>query len=218
MGHKINPFLHRLGIIRDWKSRWFNSRKYKQYLKNDIELRDFLEKKLAKAAVEDIVIERFAGSIVITINSARPGVIIGRGGTGAEELKNEITKKIKEKVEVKVNIVEVKNPVLSAKLVGQLIAEQIEKRSPFRKTIKQAIERTMSNKLAKGIKIAISGRLDGAEMSRTEWLSQGKIPLQTLRADIDFAKCSAFTTYGVIGIKVWIYKGEIFEEKKKGEK
>ncbi len=211
MGHKINPFLNRLGIIRNWKSRWFNSAKYKEYLRSDIELRDFLEKKLSKAAVEDIVIERSANSITVNIYSARPGVIIGRGGTGAEELKAEITKKLKEKVEVKVNIIEVRNPHLSAKLVAQSIAEQIEKRSPFRRTIKQAIERTMQSKEAKGIKVAVSGRLDGAEMARTEWLSEGKIPLQTLRADVDFAKYNAYTTYGVIGIKVWIYKGEVFE-------
>lgn len=215
MGHKINPFLNRLGIIRDWRSRWFNSKKYKRYLKSDIELRGFLEKKLSNAAVEDVIIERSANSVTISVYSARPGVIIGRGGTGAEELKAEIIRKIKEKADVKVNIIEVRNPALSAKLVAQSIAEQIEKRAPFRRTLKQAIERTMQNKQAEGIKIAISGRLDGAEMSRTEWLSAGKIPLQTLRADIDFAKHNAYTTYGVIGIKVWIYKGEIFESQER---
>ena len=213
MGHKINPFLHRLGVIRDWKSKWFNSgKKYRENLRNDIELRTFLEKKLEKAAVEDIVIERSANSIIVTIYSARPGVIIGRGGTGAEELRADIAKKVKEKIEVKVNIVEIRNPELSARLVAQGIAEQIEKRSPFRRTLKQAIERTMQNKQAKGVKVAISGRLDGAEMSRTEWLANGKIPLQTMRADIDYSKYNAYTTYGVVGIKVWIYKGEIFNE------
>lgn len=212
MGHKINPFLYRLGGIRDWKSRWFNASKYKQYLRSDVELREFLEKRLSKAAVEDIIIERSSNNITVSIYSSRPGVIIGRGGTGVEELRKEITKFIKEKVEIKVNIVEVRNPELSAKLVAQSMAEQIEKRSPFRRTLKQAIERTMQNRQAKGIKVAISGRLDGAEMSRTEWLSDGKIPLHTLRADIDFAKYNAYTTYGVIGIKVWIYKGEIFGE------
>lgn len=212
MGHKINPFLYRLGGIRDWKSRWFNASKYKQYLRSDVELREFLEKRLSKAAVEDIIIERSSNNITVSIYSSRPGVIIGRGGTGVEELRKEITKFIKEKVEIKVNIVEVRNPELSAKLVAQSMAEQIEKRSPFRRTLKQAIERTMQNRQAKGIKVAISGRLDGAEMSRTEWLSDGKIPLHTLRADIDFAKYNAYTTYGVIGIKVWIYKGEIFDE------
>jgi small subunit ribosomal protein S3 len=211
MGQKVNPFSYRLGIIRDWKSRWFDMKNYKQYLKEDVELREFLEKKLAKAAVENIIIERSANTMTIGIHSARPGIIIGRGGTGAETLKAEIIKKLKENIEIKLNIIEVRNPELSAKLVAQSIAEQIEKRSPFRRTIKQAIERTMQNKQAKGIKVSVSGRLDGAEMARVEWLSKGKIPLHTIRADIDFAKYNAYTTYGVIGIKVWIYKGEVFD-------
>jgi small subunit ribosomal protein S3 len=215
MGHKINPFLHRLGIMRDWKSRWFNMKKYRQYLRNDIELREFLNKKLEKAAVDDIIIERSANSVTVNISSARPGVIIGRGGTGAEELRAEIVKMVKEKVEVKVNINEIRSPELNARLVAQSVAEQIEKRSPFRRTLKQTIERTMQNKTAQGVKIAISGRLDGAEMARTEWLSNGKIPLHTFRADVDFAKYNAYTTYGVVGIKVWIYKGEVFNEKSK---
>jgi small subunit ribosomal protein S3 len=215
MGHKINPFLHRLGIMRDWKSRWFNMKKYRQYLRNDIELREFLNKKLEKAAVDDIIIERSANSVTVNISSARPGVIIGRGGTGAEELRADIIKMVKEKVEVKVNINEIRSPELNARLVAQGVAEQIEKRAPFRRTLKQAIERTMQNKTAQGVKVAISGRLDGAEMARTEWLSNGKIPLHTFRADVDFAKYNAYTTYGVVGIKVWIYKGEVFNEKSK---
>lgn len=213
MGQKINPFLYRLGNLRDWKSRWFNLKNYKNYLKSDIKLRGFLEEKLAKAAIEDIIIERSTNSIVINIYSSRPGVIIGRGGTGVEELKSNVAKYIKEKIDIKINIIEVKNPELSAKLVAQSIAEQIEKRSPFRRTLKQAIERTMQNRLAQGIKIAISGRLDGSEMARTEWLSNGKIPLHTIRADVDFSRVNAYTTYGVMGIKVWIYKGEVFEKK-----
>lgn len=213
MGQKINPFLYRLGNLRDWKSKWFNSSKYKDYLKSDIKLRAFLEEKLAKAAIEDIIIERSTNSIVISIYSSRPGVIIGRGGTGVEELKSDIAKHIKEKIDIKINIIEIKNPELSAKLVAQSIAEQIEKRFPFRRTLKQAIERTMQNMLAQGIKVAISGRLDGSEMARTEWLSKGKIPLHTIRANVDFSRVNAYTTYGVMGIKVWIYKGEVFEEK-----
>lgn len=213
MGQKINPFLYRLGNLRDWKSKWFNSSKYKDYLKSDIKLRAFLEEKLAKAAIEDIIIERSTNSIVISIYSSRPGVIIGRGGTGVEELKSDIAKRIKEKIDIKINIIEIKNPELSAKLVAQSIAEQIEKRFPFRRTLKQAIERTMQNMLAQGIKVAISGRLDGSEMARTEWLSKGKIPLHTIRANVDFSRVNAYTTYGVMGIKVWIYKGEVFEEK-----
>jgi small subunit ribosomal protein S3 len=213
MGKKINPFLHRLSIIKDWKSRWFNSSNYREYLREDIELRGFLEKKLKKAAVEDIIIERSSNNIVVNVYSARPGIVIGRGGTGAEELKAEIIKKINGKTEVKVNIVEIRNSELSSKLVAQAVAEQIEKRIPFRRVLKQAMERTMQNKQAQGIKITVAGRLNGAEMARTEWLSDGKIPLQTIRADIDFAKYTARTTYGAIGIKVWIYKGEVFEEK-----
>ncbi len=215
MGHKINPFSFRLGGLRNWKSRWFNAKKYRQYLRNDIELRTFLDKKLQNAAVEDIIIDRSANSVTINILSARPGVIIGRGGTGVEELRGEILKRINEKVDVKVNIIEIRNAEMSAKLVAQTVAEQIEKRSPFRRTIKQAIEKTMQNKLAQGIKVGLSGRLDGAEMARTEWLSEGRIPLHTLRADIDFAKHNAYTTFGVIGVKVWIYKGEVFNEKSK---
>lgn len=215
MGKKINPFLHRLNTIRDWKSRWFNSSNYQEYLREDVELREFLEEKLKKAAVEDIVIERSSNSMVVNIHSARPGIVIGRGGTGAEELKAEIIKKVNGKVEIKVNIVEIRNSELSSKLVAQSVAEQIEKRVPFRRVLKQAMERTMQNKQAQGVKITVAGRLNGAEMARTEWLSEGKIPLQTIRADIDFAKYTARTTYGAIGIKVWIYKGEVFEEKGK---
>ena len=216
MGHKVHPFCFRLGVINDWKSRWCNSKNYKKYLKQDIELRRFLEKKLIKAAVEDIIIERSTNLMTVNIFSGRPGVIIGRGGTGADELREKIKEKINrdsadDVLEVRVNIKEVKHPDTSAKLVGQSIAEQIEKRTPFRRTLKKAIERVMQNREVKGVKVSISGRLDGAEMSRREWLSEGKIPLQTLRSNVDFAQVVASTTYGVIGIKVWIYKGEVFE-------
>ena len=216
MGHKVHPFCFRLGVINDWKSRWCNSKNYKKYLKQDIELRRFLEKKLIKAAVEDIIIERSTNLMTVNIFSGRPGVIIGRGGTGADELREKIKEKINRDsagdiLEVRVNIKEVKHPDTSAKLVGQSIAEQIEKRTPFRRTLKKAIERVMQNREVKGVKVSISGRLDGAEMSRREWLSEGKIPLQTLRSNVDFAQVVANTTYGVVGIKVWIYKGEIFE-------
>lgn len=214
MGHKINPFAHRLGVIRTWKSNWFNVKNYREYLKNDIELRTYLEKKLRNAAIDNIAIERSSNSLSVNIFTARPGVVIGRGGTGAEDLKTDIAKRVEpKKIDVKLNIIEIKNPELSAMLVAQSVAENLEKRAPFRRTIKQAIERTMQNKVAQGIKIAVSGRLDGAEMARVEWLSEGKIPLQTLRADVDFAKYNAHTTFGVIGIKVWIYKGEVFNVK-----
>jgi small subunit ribosomal protein S3 len=214
MGHKVNPFSHRLGVIRTWKSNWFNVKNYREYLRNDIELRTYLEKKLEKAAIENINIDRSSNSVTISIATARPGVVIGRGGTGAEDLKNDIAKRVKPtKIDIKINIIEIKNPELSAMLVAQSVAENLQKRAPFRRTVKQAIERTMQNKVAQGIKIAVSGRLDGAEMARVEWLSEGKIPLQTLRADVDFAKYNAYTTFGVIGIKVWIYKGEVFNRK-----
>jgi len=212
MARKINPFLHRLGIIRDWKSKWFNAGNYRKFLRKDVELREFLREKLKKALIDDVIIERSSNSMVVNIYSARPGIIIGRGGTGAEELKADIIKKINEKTEIKVNIIEIRNVELNANLVAQAVAEQIEKRAAFRKVLKQAMEKTMQNKQAQGIKIAVSGRLNGAEMSRVEWLSEGKIPLQTMRADIDFAKYTARTTYGAIGVKVWIYKGEIFED------
>lgn len=214
MGHKVNPFVHRLGVIRTWKSNWFNVKNYREYLKNDIELRTYLEKKLQKAAIENIIIERSSNSMTVTISTARPGVVIGRGGNGVEDLRADIVKRVQpEKIDVKINIIEIKNPELSAMLVAQGVAENLEKRAPFRRTIKQAIERTMQNKTAQGVKVAVSGRLDGAEMARAEWLSEGKIPLQTLRADVDYAKYEAHTTFGVIGIKVWIYKGEIFNRK-----
>jgi len=215
MGHKVHPFSFRLGVIEDWKSKWCNDKNYKNYLKQDITLRRFLEKKLAKAAVEDVVIERSANLLTVNIFSGRPGVIIGRGGTGADDLKKEVKDIINkgavdQSLEIKVNIQEVKHPETSAKLVAQSIAEQIEKRTPFRRTLKKAIERVIQNKEAKGVKVSIAGRLDGAEMSRVEWLADGKIPLQTLRSNIDFAQVTARTTYGAIGIKVWIYKGEVF--------
>jgi len=214
MGHKVNPFSHRLGVIRTWKSNWFNAKNYKEYLKNDVEVRSYLEEKLSKAAVENIIIERSSRNVTINIYTARPGIVIGKGGNGVEDLRKDIAKKIKpEGSDVKVNILEIRNPEISAMLVAQSIAENLEKRAPFRRTIKQAIERIMQNKSAQGIKVSVSGRLDGAEMARTEWLSEGKIPLQTLRADVDFARYNACTTYGVIGIKVWIYKGEVFAEK-----
>jgi len=216
MGHKVHPFSFRLRVINDWKSRWCNSKNYKKYLKQDVELRCFLEKKLSKAAVEDIIIERSANLMTVNIFSGRPGVIIGRGGTGADELKDKIKEEINRNgaddvLEVRVNIKEVKNPDASAKLTGQSIAEQIEKRTPFRRVLKKAIEKVIQNRKVKGVKVSISGRLNGAEMSRREWLSEGKIPLQTLRSNVDFAQVNAHTTYGIIGIKVWIYKGEIFE-------
>ena len=206
MSHKVNPILNRLGIIKEWNSKWFNKKKRADYLREDSLIRDFIKKKLAKAAVERVVIERSADLINIIVYSARPGIIIGRGGTGVEELKKEIKKKIQEKSEVRLDIQEIRKSEVSAVLVGQNIAEQLERRMPFRRVLKKSIDQTSQHKGVKGVKIAVKGRLDGTEMARREWLKKGRIPLQTLRADIDFTKVNAYTTYGVVGIKVWIYK------------
>jgi small subunit ribosomal protein S3 len=206
MSHKVDPISNRLGIIKDWNSRWFNKKKRADYLREDSLIRDFIKKKLAKAAIERVIIERSANLINIIVYSARPGIIIGRGGTGVEELKKEIKKKIQEKSEVRLDIKEIRKSEVSAVLVGQNIAEQLEKRMPFRRVLKKSIDQVSQNKNVKGVKIAVKGRLGGTEMARREWLKDGRIPLQTLRADIDFAKINAYTTYGVIGIKVWIYK------------
>jgi small subunit ribosomal protein S3 len=215
MARKINPFSFRLGVTEgfDWKSKWFNKKNYANNLKEDSEIREFIEKKLKTAAIEKTIIERSANLVTITVFSGRPGIIIGRGGTGAEELKKEIKKRIGGKIETRLNIQEVKSPDISAQLVAQNIARQLEKRISFRRVLKMSISRVAENKQAEGVKIVVAGRLDGSEMARREWLKKGRIPLQTLRANIDYAKENAYTTYGVIGIKDWIYKGEVFEKK-----
>ena len=210
MGQKISPTSFRIGINKDWPSRWFGFRKYKEYLKDDIAVRNFLNKKLKNMAVDRIEFERGTDSMNIFIYTARPGLIIGRGGTGAEELKLSVRKLLKKKVGVRIEIQEVKNPEGSASITAESITDQIEKRMPYRRIMKQTIFRVMSSKDVKGVKIQISGRLDGAEIARSEHLEEGSLPLQTLRADIDFAKSTAMTTYGTVGIKVWIYKGEVF--------
>ncbi len=219
MSHSVHPYSFRLGLIRDWKSRWFNLKKYSQFLKGDILLVEWLEKELRGMYIEDVNIERTPGILHIILKTSRPGMIIGRRGEGAEKLKKDIKKFLaKKKLEIppelKLTIEEVRSPETHAKIVSQIIAENLEKRLPFRRVIKQTIEKVMANKEAKGVKIALSGRLGGAEMSRREWLKSGQIPLQNLRADIDFARERAHLPYGDIGIKVWIYKGEIFSEKK----
>jgi len=210
MGQKISPTSFRIGINKDWPSRWFGFKKYKEYLKDDIAVRNFLNKKLKNMAVDRIEFERGTDSMNIFIYTARPGLIIGRGGTGAEELKLSVRKLLKKKVGVRIEIQEVKNPEGSASITAESITDQIEKRMPYRRIMKQTIFRVMSNRDVKGVKIQISGRLDGAEIARSEHLEEGSLPLQTLRADIDFAKSTAMTTYGTVGIKVWIYKGEVF--------
>ncbi|MBI2454207.1 MAG: 30S ribosomal protein S3 [Parcubacteria group bacterium] len=223
MGHKINPVSFRLGIQKDWKSRWFNKKNCRNNLEEDFIIRSWLEKKLAKASVESIDITRSGSSVVVIIKSARPGIIIGRGGKGLEELnqglKKELFKIFKErgaKLEytLKLEIEEIKKPEIFAKLVARNVAEQLERRIPFRRAIKQTIEKVFNESAVKGIKIMVAGRLGGAEIARREQAAKGKIPLQNLRADIDYALSEAHTTYGVIGVKVWIYRGEVFEDKK----
>ncbi|KKR02364.1 MAG: 30S ribosomal protein S3 [Candidatus Yanofskybacteria bacterium GW2011_GWA1_39_13] len=214
MGQKISPTSFRIGIQKDWASHWFGGRKYVPYLKDDVAARIFLDKKLKNMSVDKVEIERGSDALNVVIFTARPGLLIGRGGTGVEELKTAIQKLLKNKVTVKVEIQEVKNPEASAMIMAESIVDQIEKRTPFRRIMKQTLAKIIGSKEVKGAKILMGGRLDGAEIARSEHLEEGNLPLQTLRADIDYAKATAHTTYGTIGIKVWIYKGEKFEDKK----
>lgn len=219
MGQKINPIAFRLGINRRAISRWFTKDKFAQYLKEDVKIRDYLKKKLRGAGVSLIEIERSAGNIKMIIHTSRPGMVIGRGGTQADDLNNEIRQKFlgSQKIAIQITIQEVQKPDLNAELMSQNLIEQIEKRVPFRKAMKRGLE-SIERAGALGVKIMIAGRLNGAEIARTECLTHGKVPLHTLRADIDYAAGVAHTTYGAIGVKVWIYKGEIFEEKFEEEK
>jgi len=209
MAHKVHPKSYRIKTINDWDSRGFYEKKFPEYLKEDYKIRDFLKKRLGKIGVEKIEIERSSRQINIIISTARPGLIIGRGGGGVEELKKELEKILKKK-EIKIEIREVRNPWLSAELSAQYIAQQIEKRMPCRRVLKQTLDKIITNKEVKGARIEIAGRLDGAEIARRQWLKKGRLPRQTIRADIDYAQARAYCTYGVVGIKVWIYKGEKF--------
>ena len=215
MSHKVHPRAFRLGYTTNWKSRWFDRKKYKQYLKQDYQLREFIMAQLKQAAVKEVEIKRSANSINIIIHAARPGIIIGRGGAGVSEIKKEMIRKIfkgqTKGLDIKLDIEEVKKPETQARIIAQGVAEQLERRRPFRRVIKQALDKIMQSPDVKGVKISISGRLGGTEMARREWLKIGEMPLQTLRADIDYAYVNAYTTYGVIGVKVWVYKGEKFE-------
>jgi len=213
MSHKVHPKIYRLKNLKDWYSRWIDKKRFIQYLKEDFIIREYLKKKIGKLSVEKIEIERFSGKVTIIIYSARPGLIIGRGGTGVEELKKQIEKiffKKDSKLELKIDIKEIKNPWSSATLSAQWVAQQIEKRVPYKRVLKWALEKTITLKENKGVRIDVSGRLDGSEIARREWLSKGNLPRQTIRANIDYAEERAFCSYGVVGIKVWIYKGEKF--------
>lgn len=220
MGQKIHPISFRLGITKNWASRWFMKGKYAKFLEEDEAIRNVIEKKIGLAGISSIEIERTAGNLKIFIKAAKPGLIIGRGGKGIEDLNKAIVSRVRALRQVKsvpsisVNVEELKRSEISAAYVGQQIAWDIEKRMRFRRLMKKYLEGIMQNKEVKGAKILMSGRLDGNEIARKEWLSKGSLPLHTLRADIDYAQTTAFTTYGTIGIKVWIYKGEIFSDKK----
>lgn len=220
MTHVVHPYSHRLGILRDWKSRWFSSnpKQYREFIKSDTCLREYLEKRLHGMYVSSIEIERNEKQLKIIIKTSRPGMIIGRSGEGSVRLKNDLIKKLNklnlsEKPELKVDIEEVRSPESNSAIVAQMVAESLEKRLPHRRILKQTVEKVMANRDVKGVRVTLSGRLGGAEMSRSEKIKRGRIPLQTLRADIDFARVRALLPYGIIGIKVWIYKGEVFEKK-----
>lgn len=209
MARKTRPKIIRIKEIENWESRGFYERYFKRLLEEDFKIREFLKEKIGKFWIEKIIIERFPDQINITIHSARPGLIIGRKGEGIEKLVEALKKEIiGEKRGVKIDVKEVRHPWTSAAIVAQWMAEQIEKRVPYRRVLKAALTRIMSQKEVEGARVQVSGRLDGVEIARKEWLKAGRLPRQTLRADIDFAENRAFCTYGVIGIKVWIFKGE----------
>jgi small subunit ribosomal protein S3 len=212
VGQKVHPHGLRLGIIKTWDAKWYAGKDYAANLHEDIKIRDFLKQKNYAAGVSKIHIERAANRIKVTIHTAKPGMVIGRGGAGIEEMKKDL-KKLTDK-QVDVNIAEVKQPELDATLVAENIASQLERRIAFRRAMKQSVTRTMRLG-AKGIKIMCGGRLGGAEIARSESYREGSIPLHTLRADIDYGTAEAHTTYGRIGVKVWIYKGEVLPEAKK---
>lgn len=216
MGHKVHPKVFRLGTTTSWPSRWFaRDKEYRRRLREDLALREFIANQLKTAAVNHIDIERSRGALNVTIHSAKPGLVIGRSGAGIEDLKKKLLKKFfpgrSKDVQLHLSVQEVGRPSLEANLVCQAIVEDLERRVRFRRALKQAIQRVRKAG-ALGVKIAVSGRLNGAEIARREWLSWGKIPLTNLRADIDYAQGMARTTAGAIGVKVWIYRGDVFEQ------
>jgi small subunit ribosomal protein S3 len=213
MGQKVNPVGIRLGITRDWTSTWYaGTRGFPSHLHTDHIVREFLQKKLADASVSRVSIERAAKKVNITIHTARPGIVIGKKGEDIEKLRAQVAKMVRMNVpDVRLNIAEIRKPELDAKLVAESIAQQLEKRVMFRRAMKRAVTNTMRSG-ALGIKVRVSGRLNGAEIARTEWYREGRIPLHTFRADIDYGLSEAKTTYGVIGVKCWIFKGEVFDK------
>lgn len=219
MSHVVHPYAHRIAIIRDWKSRWFGKKEgYVDALRGDVLITEYLHKRLRGMYVAAIEMERNEKLFRIIIKTSRPGIVIGRNGEGASKLRAEIMKIVKKQKLViperlKIDIEEVRYPESNAELVGQMVAEGLEKRLAFRRVLKQTLEKVMANRDVKGARILVSGRLAGAEMSRKEQVKKGPVPLQTFRADVDYARVKAFLPYGVIGIKVWIYKGEVFDKK-----
>ncbi len=208
MGQKVHPIGFRLGINRSWDSIWFAKKgDYGKYLIEDYKIRQFIKKNIKNAGVSEVVIERSSKKCIVSIHTSRPGFVIGKKGSDIEKIKNKISKITKD--EVSVNIKEIKKPELNAYLVSENIAQQLEKRVAYRRAMKRSMQATMRLG-AKGIKVSVSGRLAGNDIARTEWLREGSIPLHTLRANLDYAESEALTTYGIIGVKVWIYKGEIF--------
>ena len=212
MGQKVNPIGLRIGIIRDWESKWYAEKEFGNLLLEDIKIRKYLFKKLKDSAVSHIEIERAANRVNVTIQTAKPGVVIGKNGIEVENMRNYIANLSDKKVHI--NIAEIKNPELDSNLVAENIAQQLERRVSFRRAMKQAMQRSMRAG-AKGIKVATSGRLGGADIARSEGYSEGTVPLHTLRADIDYGTAEAKTTYGQLGVKVWIYRGEVLPPSKK---
>ncbi len=206
MGQKVNPIGMRLGINRTWDSRWYAKNDYAKLLYSDLEIKDFLKKKLAAAGISKIIIERPAKKARVTIYSARPGVVIGKKGQDIETLRRELQEKAK--CDVLLNIVEIRKPEIDATLIAEGVAQQLEKRVSFRRAMKRAVQSALRLG-AEGIKVSVGGRLGGADIARTEWYREGRVPLHTLRADIDYGTARAATTYGICGIKVWVFKGEI---------
>jgi small subunit ribosomal protein S3 len=213
MGQKVHPIGIRLGIVKDWSSKWYaDTKTFPEYVRTDHQIRSFIKNKLKDASVSRITIERQAKKVNITIHTARPGIVIGKKGEDIERLRAEISKIIDMSLaDVRINISEVRKPELDAQLVAEGIAQQLERRVMFRRAMKRAVTNTMRVG-AEGIKVKVGGRLNGAEIARSEWYHEGRVPLHTLRADIDYGFAEANTTYGVIGVKVWIFKGEVFEK------
>lgn len=210
MGQKVNPIGFRLGVTRTWKSKWYEERNYAKWLREDLRLRDYIKRKHYATGISSIDIERSPNKVKLTVHTAKPGMVIGKRGAGVESLKRELQSLTSN--DVILNVVEVRKAELDAQLVAESVAMQLERRTSFRRAMKKAVGTTMKFG-AKGIRIACAGRLGGAEMSRREWYREGRVPLHTLRADIDYGRATAKTTYGVIGVKVWIFKGEVLAER-----